>query len=132
MGGPERVQVLLSFADLPPRISSALLVLSPHPRLARWPSAQWLAVDRVGTFEPGAQSVAPPELSPLLASARVLIQPGPARVVRLDLTAAAREAANVSAPLDLRLRVEGDGQIFFRSPLSTEPGQRPRLELTLQ
>jgi hypothetical protein len=129
VGGPQRVQAMLAFGPMPApaHLGRALLVLPTHAQ--RWGTGQWITVDRIDTFQPGANTAGPPEVSPWLAAARVPLPSGPSRVLRIDIT---DEARNAVGQINLRVRVDGDAQVLLQSPLAADRNVRPRLELTLR
>ncbi|MCC6872803.1 MAG: hypothetical protein IT378_00730 [Sandaracinaceae bacterium] len=131
LGGDRDTQALLSFSELPEpgRIGRATLVLHPHPSGLRFARAGALAVERVGRFD----RELPPPQAPYAAVGRVALPAGPTRIVRVDLTRDAVDAARApDRTLRVRLRLEGLPRAAFVSPLVPERDHRPRLELLIR
>lgn len=131
LGGDRDTQALLSFSELPEpgRIGRATLVLYPHPSGLRFARTGALAVERVGRFD----RELPPPQAPYAAVGRVALPAGPTRIVRVDLTRDAVDAARApDRTLRVRLRLEGLPRAAFVSPLVPERDHRPRLELLIR
>lgn len=135
VGGPDRAQALLAFGPLPTErgVLRALLVLTPHEPPAGIARTGELVVEHVEPFRGGL--LPPRDGLPLrFAAARVALPAGPARPVRVDLTAAVRAAAarrDRTLYIAVRL-VDGDpAGARFASPWATGARGQPRLELLL-
>ena len=128
-GGAE---TLFTFGPMPEpsAILRALLILHPaEPRAPLTTSAQIL-VERIGAFRGGvlpARSSVPPTA---FATARRQLRPGPAPIVRLDVTEAARAAD--AGSLHLLVRADSDTPLRFASPFASDLGSRPRIELMVR
>lgn len=133
LGGPARGEILLKFGPLPPPgdLLRALLVLTPEP-------AQYVPVGgRVEVYRsqafvgrPHRRRFAPPTVRGALVARAV--EPGPAPLLRLDVSRAARSAARPGRDLYLAVRFDGEAPLRFASPLAFAARMRPRLELLLQ
>ena len=93
-----------------------------------------LLVEQVEPFRGGALPARPGAQPDRFAAARRPIAVGPARALRLDVTEAARSAADRrDRRLHLLLRASGGdaAPLAFASPDHVDPAARPRLELLL-
>ena len=137
LGGPSGAEVLLAFGPLPARsrIAGALLVLHPHDPLGRVGADGELVVERGEPFRGGALPARRVSAPLCLAAARSALPAGPARPIRVDLTALTREAAaRHDHTLYLVVRLDGGepSGARFASPWAIGERVQPRLELTLQ
>ncbi len=134
LGGSEGAEGLLAFGPLPAqgRILQALLVLHPYEGENRVADPIEIVVERVEPFRGGVlpprQTVGPLEF----AAARSALAEGPARPIRIDVSASVREAATRrDRMLYVLLRVHGGGEVSFASPWALGERNQPRLELLL-
>lgn len=136
VGGPSGSEALLAFGALPARsaILGALLVLQPLDPSVRVERSGEFLVEHVEPFRGGAlpsRSRVGPRA--FLAASRSVPE-GPARPIRVDVTRAARDAAErADRTLHLLLRLEGGDAagLSLTSPWAFDPDVQPRLELLL-
>lgn len=134
VGGQPNAESLLAFGPLPAgsEILRALLVLHPHEPGRPLGEPSEVVVEHVEPFRGG---ILPPRhaAQPLrFAAGRRALAAGPARPIRVDVTAAARSAADRDdrrLHLLLRRRDGGPVPLRFASPWHARPEARPRLEL---
>lgn len=136
VGGPAGAEALLAFGPLPggSRILRALLVLQPQDEAGRVSEPGEILVERSDPFRGGSLPARTGPRFSIFAAARRALSPGPARSVRVDLTALARAAAaREDRTLYLLLRLDGGDPegARFASPWALGDGRRPRLELML-
>lgn len=137
IGGPSGAEALLAFGPLPARssIAGALLVLHPDDALGRVDAGGEVIVERGEPFRGGELPARRTSAPVFLAAARGALPAGPARPVRIDLSALARDAAaRDDRTLYLLVRLHGGSPAGarFASPWALGDRVQPRLELTLQ
>ncbi|HEY8432563.1 MAG TPA: hypothetical protein VIL20_29535 [Sandaracinaceae bacterium] len=135
LGGPAGSEARLAFGPLPPpsRILRAVLVLHPWDPDARVDAPGEIVIEHVEPFRGGRRPARLSRTPAAFAAARRALPRGPARPVRIDLSAlVAAAAGRADRTLYLLVRLEGGDPagVRFASPWSpTSPG--PRLELML-
>jgi hypothetical protein len=136
IGGPSGSEALLAFGPLPARsnIDGALLVLHPHDPLGRVDAGGEVVIERGEPFRGGRVRARRASAPLMFAAARSSLEAGPARPVRIDLTALTRDAAGRDdRTLYLLVRLHGGSPsgARFASPWAVGERVQPRLELML-
>lgn len=135
--------VLLGFGPLPdaPQVLAAELVVPLDPDLAGVAAPFTLRVARVRPFQrPGASGGAPAHRGSVAAvpaslpspTARRVLSPGPARPIRIDVTAlvaAARRAGVRELDLSLSVEAPRGGALRLAAVRHPDPERRPRLDV---
>ncbi|HBQ11938.1 MAG TPA: hypothetical protein DEF51_12595 [Myxococcales bacterium] len=136
LGGRAATEGLVAFGPMPAssEILRALLVVQPLDPHSRIDARHEVVVEQVEPFRGGALP-ARPGAGPLrFAAGRHALAPGPVLPLRIDVTEAARAAADRAdrrLHLLLRLREGSARPLVLASPWAIDPQLRPRVELML-
>ncbi|MFK7992172.1 MAG: hypothetical protein AB8I08_39500 [Sandaracinaceae bacterium] len=134
VGGDAGDESLLTFGPLPAagELLRAVLVLRRHDTAPPVAGPVALFVESVGPYRGGVLPTRGGVVADRFAAARRTLAAGPPRDVRIDITDAARDAANRDErAVYLLLRAHGDGAQYFASPQHSDGDRQPRLELML-